>query len=131
MRFFFAFATLLLTLCACVPGSVERKVFLNIYSTAPSGRQFEVLVRYGKVDSASYRLIGTDAKHDSLLLDSGPISVLIESNHTTLFQSLRVTRDYAEPTVDVYYTEVDSSVHGSAQHGLSVFHYDKGELLFE
>ncbi len=131
MRLFVAGATLLLFLCACIRSSVERKVRLNIYSTAPSERQFEVLVRYGKVDSASYRLIGTDAKHDSLLLDSDLISVSIVSDHTMLFQSLRVVRGYAEPTVDVYFTEVDSTMHGIPQHGLSVFYYDKGQLLFE
>ena len=104
---------------------------MNIYSTATSERQFDVVVRYSNVDFASYRLIGTAAKHDSLVLDSGLLSVSIVSNRVTLSQSLWVVHAYAEPTVDVYFTDVDSTAHGSAKQSLSVFHYDKERLLLE
>jgi hypothetical protein len=131
MKVRLACTTFLLALCSCNPGSVERRVRLNIYSTSTSERQFAVVVKYDEVDSATYRLVGTDARHDSLLLDSGLVSISIVNNRVTLSQSLWIVPTYAEPIVDVYFADVDSTLHGAATQSLSVFHYDKRRLLLE
>ena len=131
MTRFVPFLIFPLSLIACVPRVVERKVCLNIYSTSTSERQFEVLISYGDIDTVAYHLKGTNAKHDSLALDSGLVNISFESDCATLSQSLWVVSNYAEPTVDIYLTEVDSNENGSVQQHLFVSHYDKSRLLLE
>ncbi len=131
MKLFPTSVTLLLSLCACIPNTSERETRLNIYSTADSERQFDIIVQHGEAGSATYHLVGTDARHDSVLLDSGFVNISILSNSAVLSQSLWVDKKYAEPTVDVYFNDADSAIQGFTKQSLSVFYYDKGRLLLE
>lgn len=127
----FTYLAVLLSLSSCYPRPNVNKIRLNIYTTSITNRQFNFIIKAHEADSTLYELNGTDEKHDELFTTNRTLSVSIEDEKFSLFQSLSIDVSYSEPTIDIYFTYVDSTLISPAKQSLSVFHYDKDHLLLE
>ena len=131
MNMNFTYLAMLLLFCSCAPKHSAYKVRLNIYTTSIINQEFNFVVKTGESDSTLYGLKGTDEEHDELYTNDRTLSVSITDERFSLSQSLSIDASYEEPTIDVYFTYIDSTLDSPSKQGLSVFHYDKNLLLRE